>query len=102
MKNVYDYGVYAVRYDKNNSRQFITRVKVCFIKDNNISLPTEFSRDFLIADIEDGNKYYTMYKNDNKWDRKKRVSIDYIKGEAYVKIKTDDRVCDDLGDLPRY
>ncbi|AAK79202.1 hypothetical protein BJV85_002767 [Clostridium acetobutylicum] len=102
MKNVYDYGIYAVRYDGNDKNNLIQSTKVCFIKDNNVSMPVEFSRDFLIADIEDGNKYYTMYKNNNKWERREIVSIEYIKGNPYVKIRLDGIEGDDLGELPNY
>ncbi|MCR3758254.1 DUF3892 domain-containing protein [Clostridium felsineum] len=102
MKNVYDYGIYAVHYDKNDKSNIIQFTKVCFIKNNNVSMPIEFSRDFLIADIEDGNKYYTMYKKNNRWEKKECVNIKYINGNPYVKINLNNLESDELGELPEY
>lgn len=97
-----DYYIYEVHYEQDHAR--INQVKTYMTTDGNkfsTSQTYEFSRNYVVSEINGGAVFETLYKEDNsdKWFRGKKVIVD---DDQYIKTESNNKKADNLDNLPEY
>jgi hypothetical protein len=96
-----DYLISRVRF--NSSETHIDKVEVYPDNGDKLGVKTEFTRQTVIALIDKGYTFATIFKNgDGKWDMGAHVEVVPIEGIRYIKTYADSTKRDNLDNLPRF
>ncbi|AZZ60438.1 DUF3892 domain-containing protein [Oenococcus sp. UCMA 16435] len=102
-----DYLIYAVHYADEPYRKHIAEVRTHKDLDDKIGRETyPFSKDDVIRYIESTDHrrtFCTIYKDNNgQWDQGKRVIVETVGSEKYIKTERNGIRADNLGELQTY
>lgn len=96
-----DYGISAVRYDKE--RKHIQKVKVHEDNGDTFGQPSEETRSAVVSSIESGKTYVTILTStDKKWTKGEDVHIVTIEKKKYLRTDANETEEDNLGELPEF
>ena len=96
-----DYGISAVRYDKD--RKHIEKVRVHKDNGDSIGQPSEKTRTSVVSSIESGTTYVTILKSmDKKWEKGEDVHIVTVKKKNYLRTDANEIEEDNLDELPEF
>jgi hypothetical protein len=98
-----DYLISAVRY--NQAGTHIDRVMSHPDNGDSVGTGSEVTRQRVVALLDGGTTFMTIYKNpndSNKWVRGAEVGIVTIDGTKYIRTDADKTKLDNLGDLPTF
>jgi len=97
-----DYLISAVRY--NAAETHIDQVRCHTDQGDSVGSPVNKARQTVVASIESGTTYATIYKDSNSssWNRGADVRVVRIDGTNYIRTDADKTKMDNLGNLPRY
>jgi hypothetical protein len=93
--------VYAVRY--NWLQPYIERVRAYAVNsDGTFGTATEWTRDQVIAAIELGYSFVTVYQQNGTWYIGEDVRVVTVSGVKYLRTDANNIAGDNLGNLPRF
>jgi len=93
------YGVVAVRYNAGNIH--IDKLKAGVIKDGKLQDPKEFTRHQVVEAIKLRNKFVTLIKTTEGYNRGAEINVFPVETE-YLKTKQDKSTKDNLESLPTF
>lgn len=96
-----DYCISAVRY--NQEKTHIVKVIAHEDSGGSLGAGNEMARISVVAKIEGGKSFVTIYKNsDGKWTKGKEVQIIKVDGEKFIRTDANHKKCDNLENLPEF
>ncbi|AXW50040.1 hypothetical protein CJO91_20035 (plasmid) [Ralstonia solanacearum] len=96
-----DYLIFAVRF--NAKRTHIDQVRVAVDNGDTVGATSEHDRQTIVSAIKNGTTFVTIYKNaGGNWDKGKQVYIVPISGSEYLKTIADNKLVDNLDNLPEF
>ncbi|QUP55905.1 DUF3892 domain-containing protein (plasmid) [Ralstonia syzygii] len=96
-----DYLIFAVRF--NTKRTHIDQVRVAVDNGDAVGATSEHDRQTIVSAVKNGTTFATIYKNaSGNWDKGKQVYIVPISGSEYLKTIADNRLVDNLDNLPEF
>lgn len=96
-----DYGISAVRYDKD--KKHIEKVKVHTDNGDTIGPGSEWKRDSVVKSLEDDKTFVTITKSsDDKWKKGTDVHIIEVNSKKYIRTDGNKKESDNLGSLPEF
>lgn len=96
-----DFGISAVSY--NSSHTHIDKVRAHPDTGSTIETPSEYSRTEVVAAIEKGVTFITIFKNHvRKWQKGQPIQIIKINGVEYIKTVDNGNEADNLENLPEF
>ncbi|WP_071734244.1 DUF3892 domain-containing protein [Burkholderia ubonensis] len=96
-----DYLIYEVQF--NTKRTHINRLRVYVDNGDSLGQSSEHPRQDIVTAIKDGTTFTTIYKNkDGKWNQGKPVYVIPINGSEFLKTVNDNKLVDNLDNLPEF
>lgn len=96
-----DYLIYEVRFNEKHTH--INRLKVFVDDGDSVGKSSEHSRQDVVTAIKGGTTYVTIYKNGSgNWDKGKPVYVIPVNGSEYLKTVSDNKLVDNLDNLPEF
>ncbi|BEU50142.1 hypothetical protein MAFF211520_04340 [Ralstonia pseudosolanacearum] len=96
-----DYLIAAVQFNPN--RAHINRLRLAQDKGESIGSFQDYDRQQVVAAIKSGTTFVTIYKNgEDKWNQGKQVFVVPINGNEYLKTVADNKLIDNLDNLPEF
>jgi len=98
MSNVANFLIFQVRYNQEHTHI----IAVMQVRNQPNSIPTQIGRLEVITNIHAGLKYATAYHDNGTWNYGNEVFVEEVGGTEYIKTEPDDRLADNLGELPEF
>ena len=98
MSDVPNFLISQVRYNQEHTHI----IAVIQVRNQPDSMPTQIGRLEVIANIRAGLKYATAYQDNGTWNYGNEVFVEEVSGTEYIKTEPDDRLADNLGELPEF
>jgi hypothetical protein len=95
-----DYLISAVRY--NAAETHIEKVRVHVDNGDSVGPASDWTRAEVIARLEAGYTFVTIFKQDGKWQKGAEVRVVTIHDEKFIRTDADRTKEDNLGNLPRF
>ncbi len=95
-----DYLISAVRF--NDADTHIIKVKAHVDNGDTVGVGFEMARSDVVAYIDAGKTFSTIYSADGKWNLGASVKTVTIDGTRYIKTRADGTKADNLDNLPRF
>jgi hypothetical protein len=96
-----DYLIYKVQF--NAQRTHINRLRTFVDSGDSIGQSGEYARQDIVAAIKNGTTFVSIYQNSNgNWDKGKKVYVVPINGAEYLKTVNDNKLVDNLDNLPEF
>ncbi len=95
-----DYCILGVQY--NREKTHIVKARV--VKDNgdNFGAVVEWSRSQVVLEIERGNTFVTIVKDNGNWRKGQDVHTVTVNGVKYIRTDQNVRASDNLENLPEF
>jgi len=96
-----DYGISAVRF--NSAHTHIDRVRAHPDNGDTIGAAAEYARADVVAAINKGTSYVTIFKGNNgNWNKGQPVYVIKVNGTEYLKTVDNGKAVDNLDNLPEF
>jgi hypothetical protein len=96
-----DYLISAVRF--NAKRTHIDRLRVAADNGDSVGEMKEYDRETIVNAIKKKTTFVTIYLNSSgKYDKGKQVYVVPINGNEYLKTVADNKLVDNLDNLPEF
>ncbi|BCM11202.1 DUF3892 domain-containing protein [Ralstonia pseudosolanacearum] len=96
-----DYLISAVQF--NPKRTHINRLEIAPDNGDGVGKFLIYERETIVSAIKKGTTFSTIYRNgDGKWNKGKEVFIVPINGTEYLKTVADNKLVDNLDNLPEF
>ena len=95
-----DFGISRVKY--NRDRTAIVEVEALPDLGETFGNPQKVSRTQVVAAIETGRTFVTIYSRDGKLTKGEDVRVVTVLGQKYIRTDNNSTRADNLGSLPEY
>lgn len=95
-----DFGVFRVKYNRDHTA--IVEVEVRADLGENFGNPQTVTRVDVVAAIERGTTFVTVYSRDGRSTKGEDVRVVAILGQKYIRTDNSSIKADNLGSLPEY
>ncbi len=95
-----DFGIFRVKYNREHTA--IVEVEVRPDGGEKFGDAQKVARLDVVAAIERGLTFITVYSRDGKWTQGEAVRVVVVHGQKYIRTDRDATKADNLGALPEY
>jgi hypothetical protein len=96
-----DYLIYEVKFNEKHTH--IDRLRVYADNGDSIGQSGEYRRQTVVDAINNGTTFTTIYKNtEGNWNKGKPVYVIKINGLEFLKTVSDNKLVDNLDNLPEF
>ncbi|MFM0348986.1 DUF3892 domain-containing protein [Paraburkholderia sp. RL17-347-BIC-D] len=96
-----DYLISGVQFNAQHTH--INHLRIAVDNGDSVGQSSEHSRQDIVAAINNGTTFLTIYRNSQgTWDKGKQVYVIRLNGVDYLKTVNDNKLVDNLDNLPEF